>query len=481
MREIFLLFLQQYHQLLQREPLAGSFLEIFTTVFTGHVIKHFVRNYAYVGALLTYTQNLSVRFDDALSHVEMAVVRQNQTTGQRALWLHRQLPPPHLPPQSSPQQPSQSPPELLDGLGNASVVATTSGTMHHLVLTRDTETGQQRLWGRGDNTHGQLSLPGWRANTALQEIRYFLTHDGIVHTPETIGRIVAVVAACNCSFLLTQEGSLYATGLHSRGQLGLGTGAQRANWPLPYLTALPGRHSAGTKHQYVFQEIRMPTEAAPIVLVHTDGTTTVAMDSQQQLWITGRLRWSGGESFFVQTFHRVKVQWPESLKPTAQSVVQVCVFGEAYLALNTTSHGLLLLSEVSLGEADGGDDDVDTIEMQSVARLQYGQQQAVLQMCSISAEKRFWGLSVLTEDSRLFQYLGQYSDDRLGFSRLWSLQTAAAADRVLCIASCCQWDDLMLLWQSQRATLLKLQDSAEETPLPVLGVPQEEWVFAASI
>lgn len=94
--------------------------------------------------------------------------------------------------------------EPMNGISSAFKVV--SGTNHVLAVTTS-----GKLYAWGDNTCGQLGL----GNTESSDVP--------VHVSSITGNVIDIAAGDNCSFALTYDGSVYAWGDNTYGQLGDGT------------------------------------------------------------------------------------------------------------------------------------------------------------------------------------------------------------------------------------------------------------------
>jgi hypothetical protein len=87
---------------------------------------------------------------------------------------------------------------------------------YFLMITEDTETGVCKLWGSGSNEFGELGLPS--TTTGLDA----LTELGI-----PAGQPKYIVSQAHSTFVINNNGWMYATGRNDKGQLGLGDTTDR--------------------------------------------------------------------------------------------------------------------------------------------------------------------------------------------------------------------------------------------------------------
>ncbi|TVP84541.1 MAG: hypothetical protein EA375_06520 [Acholeplasmataceae bacterium] len=130
-------------------------------------------------------------------------------------------------------------PEWLDD----KVVGIAAGEAHTLVLT---ESG--RLFGFGNNDHGQCGMPGEDSRDEPFEINHHGWHDDPV---------VMMAAGRAHSLVLTVSGKVYAFGANDHGQLGDGSVIDRVV-PIDITASLSGTPflvAAGADHSYVITDV----------------------------------------------------------------------------------------------------------------------------------------------------------------------------------------------------------------------------------
>lgn len=114
-------------------------------------------------------------------------------------------------------------PTLVTSLANIQAIA--AGTDHSLALT---DGGQVYAWGRANG--GVLGFPGISGIGAPRLLATNVTAGGVTHA-NGMTNLVQIVAGERHSLFLRGDGKVFASGVNSAGQLGLGSNVVSATWP----------------------------------------------------------------------------------------------------------------------------------------------------------------------------------------------------------------------------------------------------------
>jgi alpha-tubulin suppressor-like RCC1 family protein len=177
-------------------------------------------------------------------------------------------------PSFRPRPPAQPVPQRVAGLDGVTAIAT--GHMHHLALKRDGS-----VWAWGSNDCGQLG-------TAPQGGNYLETFVATPARVEGVPKARAIGAGTRHSLALAQDGTVFAWGVNSHGQLD-GKALRRKDAPqTPTSCRALNPDSVGGAVENVFNSVptRVPN-VAQITAIAAGPFSSIALKKDGTVWLWG--------------------------------------------------------------------------------------------------------------------------------------------------------------------------------------------------
>jgi alpha-tubulin suppressor-like RCC1 family protein len=183
------------------------------------------------------------------------------------------------------------------------ITAIAAGAGGHHSLALDSNGG---VWASGYNEAGQLGLRDTNKRTSFEQVT--------INTLPSNAKIVSIAVNHVHSLALDSNGGVWASGLHDRGQLGLGNDINQNEFKSVIINGL--------------------TSGAKIVSISAGGIHSLALDDDGKLWATG-------DNTYGQLALGNNVS-KASFQSVAISAKIVSVSGGAFYSLALTNDGVLL-------------------------------------------------------------------------------------------------------------------------------------------